>query len=110
MAIPGEEELARSIDSVIDLGETSYSDGPLVQASGRQHTLCVRDGGRAYAWGSSSLEDEGFVFVAHLGIGETWGDAISVPRPMLGVAARVVLVATGDLHSLVLCEGRRVYS
>ena len=63
VAIPG-EELARSIDSVIDLGETSYSDGPLVQASGRQHTLCVRNGGRAYAWGSSSLEDEGTGFVA----------------------------------------------
>ena len=113
VAIPSAKELARSVDSVIDLSDTSPSDcGPLMQASGRRHTLCVRDG-RAHAWGGSSLIDEGATFIAHLGTGEAWGDVVPAPRPMLfaqAAATRAMLVATGDLHSLVLCSDGRVYS
>ena len=113
VAIPSAKELARSVDSVIDLSDTPPADcGPLMQASGRRHTLCVRDG-RAHAWGGSSLIDEGATFIAHLGTGEAWGDVVPAPRPMLfaqAAATRAVLVATGDLHSLVLCSDGRVYS
>ena len=113
VAIPSAKELARSVDSVIDLSDTPPADcGPLMQASGRRHTLCVRDG-RAHAWGGSSLIDEGATFIAHLGTGEAWGDVVPAPRPMLfaqAAATRAMLVATGDLHSLVLCSDGRVYS
>ena len=78
---------------------------PQVLAAGAAHTLCVGQGGVAFAWGGSEQ-----MFVGHLGHGELWGEATPYPRPLLTIQTRVLEVAAGGLHSLLLAEDDAVYS
>jgi len=76
------------------------------------HLLLIRDGA-AFACGGSELYEEGEAFIGHLGHGEDWGEHVLSPRRMLfalACPARVVQVAAGSLHSLVLCEDGSLFS
>ena len=54
------------------------------------------------------------MFIAHLGHGDSWGEYLTSPRPMQFLLAaslpRVVQVAAGSLHSVLLCEDGRVFT
>ena len=80
---------------------------PVTQSSGSGHMLTIREG-MVFAYGGSSLCEEGETFVAHLGLGEDceWGEPVPTPTPVAmpeGVLGAPVEVAAGNLHSLVLC-------
>jgi len=61
--------------------------------------------------GGSALFEEGENFVAHLGLGNEWGDPVDSPRPVALPAGTVcVEVAAGSLHSLFLSGAGVVYS
>jgi len=76
------------------------------------HLLYVR-GGAAYSCGGSELYEDGEAFIGHLGHGDTWGEHVHTPQPMLfavACQAVVVQVAAGNLHSLVLCADGHLFS
>ena len=80
-------------------------------AQGNCHALCIR-GQAVFSAGASQLEEEGEVFVGHLGLGAEWGAAIVSPTPITfpeGLSA-VVEVAAGSLHSLLLSDSGGVWS
>jgi len=115
-------DLANSQDTVmsLDIGEATNAprksaNSPPTRpmraiARGKRHSLAIHEG-QAYSWGESALEEEGEVFVAHLGHGEQWGARVETPTPLAGQAGiSVVEVAAGNMHSLVLSSDGQVYS
>lgn len=80
---------------------------------GARHTLEVAENGVATARGGSRLEEEGEMFLAHLGTGgDEWGEPLASPRTVIlpPAAGACVEVAAGDLHSLFLCASGAVFS
>jgi len=79
-----------------------------MQSFSAHHSLQIVEGS-ALAQGGSALCEEGETFIAHLGLGEDWGEPISSPRPAV-LPAACIEVAAGALHSLFLCSAGVVYS
>jgi len=84
------------------------SPSPRAIAFSAHHLLQIQ-GDRALSVGGSALQEEGEVFVGHLGTGDEWTDQprrtpLDVTLP--ADAGACVEVAAGDLHSLFLCGGR----
>lgn len=82
-------------------------------SQGARHTLEVAENGVATARGGSRLEEEGEMFLAHLGTGgDEWGEPLASPRTVIlpPAAGACVEVAAGDLHSLFLCASGAVFS
>jgi len=93
------------------MGDTSLEETIMGDTRGN-HLLYVREGA-AYSCGGSELYEEGEAFIAHLGHGKDWGEHALTPCPMLFTVtcpARVVQVAAGNLHSLVLCADGSLFS
>lgn len=85
---------------------------PTREASGRNHSLRLAEDGSVLVSGGSTLEEEGEVFIAHLGLGEEWGEPVTTPAVMCAPAQlqAPLEVAAGDLHSLILCKDGTVWS
>lgn len=100
-----------SPSSTMDLLPTQQPARRL-RAKGAHHTLDLTPQGKATALGSSSLEEEGEVFIAHLGTSFEWGEPIVQAREVLlpENAGACVEVAAGNLHSLFLCEAGAIFS
>jgi len=56
------------------------------------------------------MEEEGETFIAHLGLGEEWGQPVTEPTPLRADFGNVRSVAAGTLHSLVLSHAGAVWS
>ena len=100
-----------SPSSTLDLLPTSTaSHVTRRRASSAHHTLEIRpNDGTVVAYGASALEEEGDNFLAHLGIGDEWGQRVVQPKPVRGIT-QCIEVAAGDLHSLFLCGDGVVFS
>ena len=81
------------------------------RALSTHHSLEVGADGTVLARGGSALLEEGKCFIAHLGTGSDWGSELATARVVAlpHSAGACIEVATGDLHSLFLCDGG-VYS
>ena len=117
--LPSTRELPSDPPPVVDLASpASAGDVCRVMAGRRQrfsgeHFLVVLEGGRAFASGGSSMSDEdGDVFIAHLGLGDDWS---SRPIPaatevLFPAEKQCIEVACGSLHSVYLLHDGSVWS
>lgn len=60
----------------------------------------------------SQLYEEGECFIAHLGLGEEWGELVEKPTAMMlpDESGSIVEVAAGNLHSLLLGSSGSIWS
>jgi len=109
-ALPGESFAAAAAAAMKKVGVAPPP--PAREASGRNHSLRVAEDGSVLVTGGSALEEEGEIFIAHLGLGEEWGEPVSNAVAMRAPSQlqAPLEVAAGDLHSLILCDDGTVWS
>lgn len=98
-----DEHAPRRIDSLVGTR--------IVQlAGGEHHSLAVDDDGRVYSWGAGEARERSSTW--RFGwLGHRTTDEQRLPRQICGLChVRVVSIAAGSRHSLVLADGGAVYS
>jgi alpha-tubulin suppressor-like RCC1 family protein len=78
---------------------SNLSSGVIAIAAGEQHTCAVLDTGAAQCWGWNRKGE--------LGIG-SFDQQKKIPQPVVGLNARAIAIAAGQLHTCVLLATGRV--